>query len=349
VHKLKMKKKDLVQFADKMAIMLKANVKLSMAMEVLITSEKNRRYKKIYREILSDLYAGVSLADSMRAFEAFPDVVVNMVSSGEKNGRLDWAFGRIAEMYEKELALSGKISSAFTYPLFLIVLAVILFVVMTTVVLPKFSTMYDTFDAELPGITKFMMALSSFLLKYGIFVFAGVAIIAAVFVLLLKQNLAFKKKLAQLCLRIPAYGRVTMVSNTASFSRIASALLESGVEVVESIRIAASVIKNEYMRRSIEGCLENIELGNTVNSAFGQLGIFEPLFVSMIRIGEEGGVLPETFGKMADMYEAESDTATKKLTAVLEPILTMSIGLIIAIIVVSIILPMFNMYSAILA
>ena len=127
VHKLKVKKKDLMQFADKMPIMLRAGVSLSMAMDVMVTSEKNRRNKKIYRAILTDLYGGASLADSMRTFAAFPDVVVNMVASGEKTGKLDWAFSRIAELYEKELAMSGKVSSAFTYPLFLVFLMIALF------------------------------------------------------------------------------------------------------------------------------------------------------------------------------------------------------------------------------
>lgn len=349
VHKLKMKKKDLMEFADKMAIMLKANVKLSMAMEVMITSEKDRRYKKIYRQVLSDLYAGMSLADSMRTFTAFPEVVVNMVASGEKNGQLQWAFGRIAEMYEKELALSGKISSAFTYPLFLIVLAVILFVVMTTVVLPQFSTMYATFDAELPGITKFMMALSDFLIHYGLILLIVIVLLVGTAVMVIKKSPAISRALAKFVLKIPVFGRLTMVSNTASFSRITSALLLSGVEVVNSVKIGATVIKNKHIRYSVEEGLTSVELGSTLNSALSKSGIFEPLFVSMIQIGEEGSVLPETFEKMADMYEEESNNATRKLTSVLEPILTMSIGLIIAMIVVSIILPMFNMYSAILA
>ena len=348
VHQLKMKKKDLMQFADKMAIMLKAGVKMSMAMDVLIASEKNRRYKKIYRAILTDLYSGASLADSMRTFKAFPDVVTNMVASGEKNGNLDWAFSRIAETYEKEIALNGKISSAFTYPIFLVALMIVLFVVMSVVVLPRFSNMYDTFDAELPGITQFMMAMSTFLIKYGLILLAVILLIIGVFVLLLKSNKSFAAGMAQMKLRIPVYGRLVMVSNTSSFSRIASALLASGIEVVESVRVGTTVIKNAYIRHQTEGCLDQVALGATLHSALGSLGIYEPLFISMVQIGEEASMLPDTFQKMADLYEEESNEATRKFTSVLEPTLTLCIGLGIAVMVVSIILPMFNMYSAIL-
>ncbi|MBR5474374.1 MAG: type II secretion system F family protein [Lachnospiraceae bacterium] len=348
VHQLKMKKKDLMQFADKMAIMMRAGVNLSMAMDVMIASEKNRRYKKIYRSMLQDLYGGLSLADSMRTYKAFPESVVNMVASSEKNGQLDWAFTRVAEMYEKELALSGKLSSAFAYPAFLIVLAIALFIVMTVVVLPKFEDMYAMFEGELPALTKGVMAASDFLIKYGIFIAIGLVVIGVLLALFLKVSQNFTKTISKLVLKIPVYGRLTMVSNTCSFSRVASALLQSGVEVVESVRIASTTIKNRYIRTCVESSLQDVSQGSTLYGALAKLNIFEPLFISMVQIGEEASMLPDTFQKMADLYEAETNESTRKLTSILEPTLTLVIGLVIAILVVSIILPMFNMYTTIL-
>lgn len=348
VHKLKMKKKHLMQFADKMSIMLRAGVTLSMAMDVIVNSEKNRRYRKIYRAILTDLYGGVSLADSMRTFAAFPEVVVNMVASGEKTGKLDWAFEKIAILFEKELALSGKVSSAFAYPAFLIFLMIALFVVMTTFVLPKFAGMYDGFGAELPAITQFMMSLSNFMIHYGWIVLLIILAIAAAFVLCRKFIPSFGNKLSQIALKIPVYGHLALVSNTCNFSQISSALLQAGVEVVDAIRISASVIKNKFICSAVKGALENVEQGANLHTALQKLNIFEPLFISMVMIGEEASMLPDTFQKMADLYEAESSEATRKLTSILEPVLTLVIGLVIAIMVIAIILPMFNMYSVIL-
>lgn len=348
VHKLKMKKKDLMQFADKMAIMLRAGVTLAMAMDVIVTSEKNRRYKKIYRAILTDLYGGASLADSMRTFEAFPEVVTNMVASGEKTGKLDWAFTKIATLYEKEMALSGKLTSAFMYPMFLVGLAVVLFVVMTTVVLPQFSGMYEQFDAELPAVTQFMMGASDFFTNYGLMLLAVIVVVVAVFLLVLHRSPSIAKQLSQLTLRIPVFGRLSMVSNTCNFSQISSALLEAGVEVVEAVRIASKIIKNKYMATSVGAALDDVEQGSKLSTALQKLNIFEPLFISMVQIGEEASMLPDTFQKMADLYEAESSEATAKVTAILEPTMTLVIGLMIAVLVVSMILPMFNMYSVIL-
>lgn len=348
VHKLKMKKKDIIRFSEKMAIMLKAGVSLSMAMDVLVDSEKNRRYRKIYRTIQMDLFAGASLAESMRTFDAFPEMIVNMVASGEKNGKLDWAFSRIAEMYEKEMALNGKIVSAFSYPAFLAVLLVVLFVVMTVVVLPKFSTMYENFDAELPGLTQALLNASNFLKAYGLYLFGGLLVLGVLLFVLAKSIKSFGRSFSKLSLKLPAYGRLTVVSNTSSFSRVAAALLQSGVEVVESVKVAASVVKNKYIRHSVEQALGEVEQGSTINLALSKLHIFDPLFISMVQIGEESSMLPETFQKMADMYEQDSNEASRKLTALLEPIMTLTIGLMIALMVVAIILPMFNMYSVIL-
>ena len=348
VHNVKIKKKDLMQFADKMSIMLRAGVTLAMAMDVIVNSEKNRRYKKVYRAVLTDLYGGASLADSMRTFDAFPEVMVNMVTSGEQNGKLDWAFAKISTLYQKELTLSGKISSAFSYPLFLVGLMVVLFVVMTVVVLPRFEGMYEMFGGELPGITQFMINMSNFLTAYGWIVLIVLILIGIGFYLLLKYSPTFKDSLAQLALKIPVYGRLTMVSNTCSFSQISAALLQSGVEVVEAVKIAASVIKNKHIATAVKGALEDVAQGSKLYTALQKLGIFESLFISMVQIGEEASMLPDTFQKMADLYEAESDESTKKLTAILEPTLTLTIGLLIGIMVIAIILPMFNMYSVIL-
>lgn len=348
VHDLKMKKKDLMQFADKMAIMLRAGVTLSMAMDVIVSSEKNRRYKKIYRAVLTDLYGGASLADSMRTFKAFPEVMVNMITSGEQTGKLDWTFSKISELYEKELSLSGKISSAFTYPLFLIVLMIVMFAVMTIVVLPKFSGLYDDFGAELPGITMFMMTLSNFMIHWGWLLLIVIALAVGSVILAMKLSPGFKDSMASFVLKIPVYGHLSMVSNTCSFSQISAALLQSGVEVVDSVKIAASVIKNNHIATSVKRATDDVAQGSKLYTALQKLNIFEPLFISMIQIGEEASMLPDTFQKMADLYEAESSEATRKLTSILEPALTMIIGLVIALMVVAIILPMFNMYTVIL-
>ena len=348
VHDLKMKKKDLMQFADKMAIMLRAGVTLAMALDVIVESEKNKRYQKIYRAVLTDLYGGSALADSMRKFKAFPEEVVNMVSSGEANGKLDWAFTKISELYKKQLDLSGKLSAAFTYPIFLVVLMIAMFIVMTVLVLPRFSSMYDMFGGELPGITQFMINLSNFLRNYGLILVLVLAALGVGAYFLLKKKPEYADKLSQLAMKIPVFGHLTLVSNTCSFSQITAALLQSGVEVVESVRIGASVIKNKVISRCVNSALEDVSQGSKLYTALQKQNIFEPLFISMIQIGEESSMLPDTFQKMADLYEAESADATRKMSSILEPALTTAIGLLIAGMVVAIILPMFKMYSVIL-
>ena len=227
-------------------------------------------------------------------------------------------------------------------------LLVALFVVMTVVVLPKFSTMYQNFDAELPAITQFLLDVSNFLRAYGIYILGALIVVGLLLFILLKSSKGFGRAFSRMALKLPAYGRLTVVGNTSSFSRVAAALLQSGVEVVESVKVAATVVKNKYIRSSVERALGEVEQGSTINLALSKLHIFDTLFISMLQIGEESSMLPETFQKMADMYEQDSNEASKKLTALLEPIMTLAIGLMIALMVVAIILPMFNMYTVIL-
>jgi type IV pilus assembly protein PilC len=169
------------------------------------------------------------------------------------------------------MALNSKITSAFSYPAFLFALMIVLFVVMTTVVLPKFSAMYETFDAELPGITLAVMAISDFLLNYGLIVLAGILLVAGIFYLLLRYNKNFARYTSRTALRIPVFGRLALVSNTCNFSQISCALLMAGVEVVESVRIASTVVKNNFLRGAILSSLDGVSQGSTLHTAFHKL------------------------------------------------------------------------------
>ena len=193
-----------------------------------------------------------------------------------------------------------------------------------------------------------MMSMSDFLIGYGWILCIVFVLIAVAIFLLMKYSPKFKDSVSSFVLKIPVFGHLSMVSNTCSFSQISAALLQSGVEVVDSVKIAASVIKNNHIATSVKRATDDVAQGSKLYTALQKLNIFEPLFISMIQIGEEASMLPDTFQKMADLYEAESSEATRKLTSILEPALTMIIGLVIALMVVAIILPMFTMYTVIL-
>lgn len=348
VHDLVIGKKALFQFAEKMSIMLHAGVSLSMAMDVMVSGEKNRRHQKIYRAVQADLYAGLSLSDSIRTFRAFPKVMVNMVSAGEETGHLDWAFDKTAQLYKNQLEYREKVATAAAYPAFLLVLWAAMFVGMTVFVLPRFSDMYARFDAELPALTRFMLSVSEFIQSHGWIILILLTLSLAAFVFSLAKSASFARKMAALELRIPVLGHLSLIGNTNSFTQVMSALLQTGVEVVDALQIAAAVMTNSHFSGAVCTAADEISHGAKVYHALQKCGVFEPLFLSMIHIAEESSMLPETFSKLADLYEKESIAELRRTTAILEPVLTLVVGLAIAIMVLAVVLPMFDMYSTIL-
>ena len=348
VHDLRIGKKNLVQFAEKMAIMLHAGVSLSMALDVIISGERKRRHQKVFRAVQADLYAGTSLSDSIRQFKAFPPEFGNMLSAGEENGKLDWAFEQTAQLYQTQLEYREKVMTAMAYPVFLLVLCAVMFVGMTTFVLPRFSDMYARFDAQLPALTLFMLDISEGVKAHGPVILILFAVWIGSVILLLMKSRRFREKSAAISLNIPVLGHLSRLGNTSRFTQVMAALLHSGVEVVDALQISAAVLTNPYFSRVVSSAADEISRGARIHDALQKSGVFDPLFLSMIRIAEEASMMPETFGKLAGLYRTESINALRKATAILEPGLTLIVGLVIAVMVLTVVLPMFRMYGTIL-
>lgn len=348
VHDLRIGKKNLVQFAEKMAIMLHAGVSLSMALDVIISGEKKGRHQKVFRAVQADLYAGTSLSDSIRQFKAFPPEFGNMLSAGEENGKLDWAFEQTAQLYQTQLEYREKVMTAMAYPVFLLVLCAVMFVGMTTFVLPRFSDMYARFDAQLPALTLFMLDISEGVKAHGPVILILFAVWIGAVILLLMKSRRFREKSAAISLNIPVLGHLSRLGNTSRFTQVMAALLHSGVEVVDALQISAAVLTNPYFSRVVSSAADEISRGARIHDALQKGGVFDPLFLSMIRIAEEASMMPETFGKLAGLYRTESINALRKATAILEPGLTLIVGLVIAVMVLTVVLPMFRMYGTIL-
>lgn len=348
VHDLKIGKRALFQFAEKMSIMLHAGVSLAMALDVIVSEEKNRRQQKIFRALRADLYAGMSLSDSIRQFRAFPQEFVNMLSAGEGNGKLDWAFEQTAQLYQSQLEYREKVMAAMAYPAFLLLLWAAMFVGMSIFVLPRFSDMYARFDAQLPALTRFMLDISELLKDHGLLILLFLAASIGALLLLLMKNHRFRERMAALTLKIPVFGRLMLVDNTSRFTQITAALLHSGVEVVDALQITAAVLTNAYLSSVVCSAADAISRGARIHDALQKGGVFDPLLLSMIHIAEEASMVPETFAKLAELYRKESIHSLRKATAILEPVLTLIVGLVIAVMVLAVVLPMFRMYGTIL-
>lgn len=347
IHKAKIKKKRLLALLNQIGIMMKAGVNLSMAMEVLIESEKSKKLKAILKEINTDLFSGLPLSEAMSKFNTFPKVTINIIQSGEANGRLDVAFERAAQIVEKEIALTAKIKGAMAYPLFLAGLTLCLVLIMSMFVLPSFVSVFSEFGAELPALTLAVIAFSDFLINEWYFVLGGVIFFVVSFILLKKNSPPFAFFLSRIALRVPLIGKIIREANASRFCRTMASLVDGGVDIVSSLEISRDVIKNIYTKNQISQVVSDVKVGSAIYQSMAKFSIFDPLLVSMIKVGEESGMLFETLIKMSELYEQQTDESTKKLTTMMEPAMTIIIAVVVGTVIISIVIPMFGMYGVI--
>lgn len=347
IHALRLPKKRLLAVLNQMAIMMHAGVSLTMAMDVLVESQKEKKLKAILEEIRRDLFDGIPISESMAKFRAFPQLIVSMVESGEENGRLDTAFARCATLIEKEMALSSKIRGALGYPAFLLVLTLFVLIIMNTIVLPSFTGLFQQFGAELPLITKIVMAFSGFMVHSWYILLALFLLLALVFHTAMRKVSSFAVQVDAAKLKIPVIGELMRQAYIARFCNVMASLVEAGVDIVRALQISREIITNRFMQRELEQVISDVKVGVTIYAAMLRFSVFDSLFVSMVRVGEESGMLSESMKKMAELYEQQTETSSKQLTSLMEPALTVLIALVVGVVIVSIVVPMFGMYDLI--
>ena len=347
IHTRKIPEKTLLMFFNQMAMMMKAGINLSLAMQILIDSEKDQTIKKIMRELNENLYNGFTLSQAMHNFKGFPDVYLSIIEAGEANGRLDDAFDQCYVICKKDMALTGKIKSALSYPLFLVALVIALIVILCGFVLPTFKDVYGSMGAELPGLTLALMAFSDALIGYWwLFILVIGAIVGGIMVLN-KESQEFRMGVAKFLLKVPLIGPIIRQSSLARFCRIMSTLTDSGIPIHKSMSLARDAVDNLYVKDCIQFVLEDVQIGVTIHEAMAKHTVFDPILVSMIRVGEESGMLGDSLFKMAELFEAQSDDSVQKLTDAMTPIMTVVIGVVVGVVVVAMIMPMFGVYSVI--
>lgn len=348
VHTLKLSKNKMLIFFHQMALMMRSGISLSVAMEVMIDSEKDKKMRSILRDISVNLYNGFTLSRAMGMFKTFPILYINIIQAGEANGKLDDAFEQCTHLLKKEIKLAGKIRSAMMYPMFLLLLTIALIIVMSVVVLPSFKDLFESFGSDLPGSTKLLMGFSDFLVKWGWLVVLIILVVAIILVILHKKNYTFAMWCANLAIKVPIIGEVIRLTNVARFGNMMATLTESGVNILNSLTLSRDVIGNMYMRDCLTQVIEDVKIGTPINVSMNRYkDVFDSLFSSMVRVGEESGQLSDSLIKIADMYEEKANDATQAMTDAMTPAMTIIIAVIVGFVVISIVQAMFGMYGVI--
>ncbi|HEX7241461.1 MAG TPA: type II secretion system F family protein [Longimicrobiaceae bacterium] len=341
------KTREVVIFTRQFATMINSGLPLVQSLSILAEQTENKRFQKIITQVLHDIESGQTLADSMRKHpQVFTELYTNMVAAGEAGGILDVILLRLATFLEKNDALVRKIKGAMTYPAVMLFVVVSATVILLWKVVPVFANIFLEAGMALPTPTRVVLAASSFLQSYILFIFA--AIVVGVF--LLRQyykTSGGQLVIDRLLLRMPVLGTLLRKSAVSRFTRTLGTLVSSGVSILEGLQITARTSGNRVIHDAVMASRASIAGGATIAEPLKTSGVFPPMVVQMINVGEQTGGLDEMLSKIADFYDDEVDAAVTALTSVLEPIMIVVMGVVIGGMVVAMYMPMFDMINAV--
>ena len=337
---------EVLLFCRQMYTLLKAGVPIMGALKGLQESADNPTFKRIVQELRESLDSGrdlsASLARHPRVFNSF---FISMTRVGEQTGTLEEVFLRMFEHMEFEKFMREQVKSAIRYPTFVIAVMGIAIVVINIFVIPAFAKIYQGFKAELPAMTRVLIAFSDFMVAYWplmLGALVGSAFAFRAYVRTEKGRLNWDR----VKLRIPIAGKIVLKATLARFARSFSLALRSGVPAVQALTMVARTVDNEHVARRIEGMREGVERGESILRTAAAMGIFTPMVLQMIAVGEESGALDDMTGEVADMYQREVEYELKTLSSQIEPILIIALGVLVLILALGVFLPIWDLGQA---
>lgn len=343
--KKKVKLKDITILCRQFYTMLDAGVQIDSCLEILAEQLTHPELKKALKAVYEDVNRGDSLADSMAKHDdVFPELLLKMIQSGEISGNLDTIMLRMSLYYEKENKINSKIKNAMIYPSILATVAAGAVTVILTFVMPTFIEMFDENGVELPWLTKALLWTSDFMTSNALTLIVFIFFLVFSYRIYSRTNHG-KYTISQVKLALPILKPLNQKIIVSRFTRTLSTLLSSGMQLTQSIHIVSEVVQNKVAEEALLKVREELVKGEGLSDPIKESGIFPPMLSSMIHIGEETGALDDILNKTADFYDDELEAQIQATTALIEPLLIVVMGIIIAVIVLAIMIPMFEMYT----
>lgn len=337
---------DLILFSRQMYSLTKAGVPLMRAINSLADSNRNIAMKKALQNIANKLEAGQSLSQAMSQHsKIFPLLLVSIVNVGETSGSLEQSFLQISRYLDREKETQSRVKSAFRYPTMVIAAISIAMVIVNIYVIPAFKGVFDKVGAELPWQTRLLMAISDFSVQYWPYIIAAVLAL----VLILRKYISTPEGIKQwhwLLLKLPGVGSIIEGAVMERFCRSFAMIMQSGVPLIQGIAIVANAVGNEYISSRLHRMRVGIEKGDSISRMARNIGLFPPLVIQMLMVGEESGNIAEMLQEAADFYEGEIDAELRNLSSVIEPFLIVVIGIMVLVLALGIFLPMWNLSAA---
>jgi len=338
--------KEKVVFMRQMATMIASGLPLNRALEIMVEQANNPKFKKVLKDVSQSVQSGKSLSTSFREQEdIFDSITLNLIEAGEESGNLETILGKLATELEERDSLNRKIKSALIYPSIILVVIIGVIAVMMFVLVPSMSEIYADFNAELPVITKMLISMSNFMVKYW----------WALLVIILLLVLGFRyyrstekgrKNLDKIVLKIPIVGKLVVKTQIAQFTRILGLLLSSGLSIVKALELTGESLSNSVFKDVVMDARDEVEKGGPLAIPIARSEYFPLLVSSMISVGEETGEIDAVLEKVSQYYKEEVDVATSNLSTILEPFLLILMGGAVAFIALGVYMPMFGLAQA---
>ncbi|MCX5716633.1 MAG: type II secretion system F family protein [Candidatus Omnitrophica bacterium] len=338
---------DLVVFSRQLATMVDAGIPILGSLDVLTQQAESKAFKDVLARIKSDVEVGQSLSSAFSKHpKVFSTLYISMVKAGETSGMLDEILDRLATYLEKVSALQKKVKSALVYPAVVTCMAIAITILLFVKVIPVFKDIFAGFGAELPVPTMILINISDVFKKYYVAVFIALGI-AGFFGKRYINTERGRLKFDQLLLRLPVFGMLIRKVAVSKFTRTLSTLVRSGVPILSSLEVVAKTCGNKVFELAVDKVRMSVREGEQVATPLEASGVFPPMVVKMIAIGEQTGELEKMLGKISDFYDAQVDAAVSGLTSIIEPLIIAFLGIVIGTIVICMFLPIFKISTII--
>ncbi|MCG2711549.1 MAG: type II secretion system F family protein [Candidatus Omnitrophica bacterium] len=339
--------RDLVIFNNQLATMIGSGLTLVTSLNILCQQVENKKLQEVLAKVRDEVESGTSFSAALEKHpKVFSVLFVNMINAGETGGALEEILLRLAVFAEQSEEIMSNVKTALTYPLLIVVvtIGVVLFLVMG--VFPKFEVLFNSMDAALPLPTQILLKLSYWLRTKWHFVLGGIIAAAVMFSRYIKTKVG-RYNIDLLMLKIPVFGTIIKKAGISRFARTLGTLINSGVPILQSLRIVETTVGNAAIAKIVSIVSENVNRGESMANPLRDNKIFPLMVGHMVSVGEESGTLDTILNKIADFYDSEVDSTVKRLSSIIEPIMLIFIGAIVAVIALALFLPMFNMVNVI--
>lgn len=336
---------EIILFYRELAMLLESGIDIVTSLELLQGQSCNYTLKRVLGEVVSDLRGGNQLSSALGKHpEVFSPIYHRLLGVGEQSGGLEIVLQQIADYMEKEVSTTKDIKNALLYPIITSIVTIIVIGVLVTFVLPAFGNLYNSLGVDLPGPTRLLIAVATNVQSYGIYLLLAI-LIATVAVIIYIKTPGGRYKWDKLVLSLPLIGRVNHLGELARYCRSMSLLFRAGLPMIEVMSMVVQGSNNSVMAKALTDVQQDMIRGEGLSRPMAKNDLFLPMMVQMVRVGEETGNLDTTLLAVARTYEAEAEDKTRYLTALIQPTMTLAIGLVIGLIALSLSSAMYSIYG----